>query len=141
MVGKVRSLIHSQWKPPDVVSCYIRNTSPCRCSKHITRTSRGTKGRARANDGRAASCSRQQVGQPVYWQRRRRESLCISQLLEQITQMHTGRQISTHTQTVDWKSDMVTLTPGPFGPVGGIGHMIAPQRSSAVCHSNSVRNS
>lgn len=36
---------------------------------------------------------------------------------------------------------MVTLSPGPFGPVGGIGHMIAPQRSSAVCHSNSVSSS
>lgn len=141
MVGKVRSLIHSQWKPPDVVSCYLRNTSPCRCSKQITGTSGGTKGRARANDGGAARCSRQQVGERVFWQRRRRESPCIAELVEQITQMHTGSRISTHTQTVDWKSDVVTLTLGPFGPLGGIGHMIAPQRSSAVCRSNSVLNS
>lgn len=138
----MRRLIHSQWKPPDVVSCYIGNTPPhAGARSRSLGTSGGTKGRARANGGRAARCSRQQVGERVYWQRRRRESPRMSQLLEQITQMHTGRRISTHTQTVDWKSDMVTLTLGPFGPVGGIGHMIAPQRSSAVCHSNSVLNS
>lgn len=101
----------------------------------------GTKGSARANDGRAARCGLPRVGERVYWQRRKRESPFISRLLEQITQMCAGRWISTHTQTVDWKLDMVTLTLGPFGPVGGIGHMIAPQRSSAVCHSNSVLNS
>lgn len=31
-VDKVHSLIRSQSKPLDVVSCYVRNTSPCRRS-------------------------------------------------------------------------------------------------------------
>ena len=50
------------------------------------------------------------------------------------TNTHKKANLHTH-------MDMVTLTLGPFGPVGGIGHMIAPQRSSAVCHSNSVSSS
>lgn len=49
-------------------------------------------------------------------------------------------QALTHAHIYSWLEyrTLVTERPACFGPVGGMGHMIAPWRSSAVCHSNSV---
>lgn len=91
--------------------------------------------------GEQKRCGYQQVGEQVYWQRQRREiALNNSTTGTDITHMKTDLHTHTHTQLCG-KLDMVILNVGPFGPVGGIGHMIVTQRSSAVCHSNSVSSS
>lgn len=144
-MDNVLSLIHSRLKPPDVISRYVRNTSLCRQSALCRSLGQAEEQRAECMlmtaEQNGAADSRlenkftgRDQGEKFslhlnYW---KRYNKCTQE----------DRFPHTHVDTRLYrKLGMVTLTHGPFGPVGGIGHMIAPQRSSAVCHSNSVSSS
>lgn len=136
------ALTCSQSKLPDVLCCCIRDASPCSGRfglKQVTGTSGrvvvvvvgGGKGQERVlvTLERSVPADRRDGENPFY----------TTDKIQRIN----GRDLraGTHTRTHTHVLEMVTLNQGPYGLVGGTSHMIAPQRSSAVCHSNSVWSS